>query len=36
MMVRIVLSATFLTVALCGGFLLGALRVIIDDTGPDW
>jgi len=35
-MIRISLAATFLTVAVCGGFLLGALRVIIDDTGPDW
>jgi len=35
-MTRAALAATILTVALCGGFLLGALRTIIDDTGPDW
>jgi hypothetical protein len=35
-MIRAALAATLLTVALCGGFLLGALKAVVDDTGPDW
>jgi len=34
-MTRAVIAATLLTVALCGGFLVGAVRTICD-TNLDW
>lgn len=35
-MTRIALAAAILTVALCGGFFVGALGAFIEDTAVDW
>ena len=35
-MTRAALAAAILLTALCGGFFVGAIRTICEDTGPDW
>lgn len=35
-MTRAVIAATLLIAVLAGGFFIGAINTILDDTGPDW